>query len=663
MKPGTANNNRSTLYAVFGFVLGISAPLAWIVIRLIFFPQPGQSLWVQIVSDITKDSNNLALYIFMGAGTALVMSTLGYFIGKSSDELNIRAGQLDSLHQEVALQKEIFENRYKVLDNNIKNFHQISSRIQKSLDIQEVLTLCSEGLHEILMYERVNILMADDARSHLYFFSVTGTEGFDPKGVTIPLDERGGVIYKCFAEQKLYLIDDIGKYPADFHVQPPYNSIKPIRSRSFVLCPIVVKGEAIGLFAIDNKFTHRALNETDVDTLRLFSDQVASTITKINLLHAIDTLTKELGRTFTDLLQNRESYSRNVLNLKCAVDSLAESTSHIASASEGVMASIDETSSAAGEISVAIEQVTRNLDFLSEAVEKSVSAMEEISSSLKNVEQNTAFSHEVSSEVKVQADKGMTVVEETISSLAEIQQSVDLSYQGITRLSENSSRIDNIVNVINDITKRTNLLALNASIIAAQAGEYGKSFGVVADEIRNLSLQTGQSTGEITGIIEQIMKELRIGVNNATLAKDLVQKGVRQGQETRAALRVILESSQRAMEMTEKIKGATGEQTLSVRLVTQSIEDVSTMTSQIFKASKEQSNATRSIGRAIDSIKEMTHEMVGATGRQVEDGEEIKKTVDAVGQMVMAIFDDMEQRREASGVVLKELEVMKGAAE
>ena len=111
----------------------------------------------------------------------------------------------------------------------------------------------------------------------------------------------------------------------------------------------------------------------------------------------------------------------------------------------------------------------------------------------------------------------------------------------------------------------------------------------------------------------------------------------------------------------EKIKGATGEQAVSVRLVTQSIEDVSSMTSQIFKASKEQSNATRNIGRAIDSIKELTHEMVGATGRQVEDGEEIKKTVDAVGQMVMAIFDDMEKRREESGVVLKELEVMKGA--
>jgi len=80
--------------------------------------------------------------------------------------------------------------------------------------------------------------------------------------------------------------------------------------------------------------------------------------------------------------------------------------------------------------------------------------------------------------------------------------------------------------VINDITKRTNLLALNASIIAAQAGEHGRSFGVVADEIRNLSLQTGHSTGEITGIIEEIMFESQQAADNITTSKGLVQRGV-----------------------------------------------------------------------------------------------------------------------------------------
>ena len=160
------------------------------------------------------------------------------------------------------------------------------------------------------------------ARSHLYFVAATGSEGFNPAGVTMPLDERIGVIYKCFSEQKVMLIEDMAKCPPTYHVQPPYNNIRPIRSRSFVLCPIVVKGESVGLFGIDNKFTHRTLNDTDVDTVKLFADQAASAITRINLsvLHRYPD--HGARKTFSDLLRNRESYSRYVLSLQNSVESL-----------------------------------------------------------------------------------------------------------------------------------------------------------------------------------------------------------------------------------------------------------------------------------------------------------------------------------------------------
>ncbi len=662
MQPYTTSKNRSIIYAVLGFILGIGAPFAWTVIRLILFPDSTQTLWHQIFSDITKDSYQIALYTYMGVGTACVMSVLGFYIGRASDQLHLRAGELDGLHREVASQKEVFENRYKVLDNNIKNFHQISSRIQKSINVEEVLSLCAEGLHDVLGYERVNILMADPGRTTLHFVTATASEGFDTAGVTLPLDERSGVIFKCFNERRLYLIEDISAYQKEYQLQPPFDGIRPLRSRNFVICPIVVKGESVGVFGIDNKFSHRSLNDTDVDTIKLFADQAASAITRINLLGAIDTLTVELGNTFASLLKNRELFSRNILSLKDAVASLAETTTNIATASESVLSSVDETSSAVGEISVAIEQVSRNLDSLSDVVDKSVSAMEEISATLKNVETTTAVSHQMASQVKEQADRGRAVVHETVTALADIQTSVDLSYSSIMRLSEKSNRIDSIVNVINDITKRTNLLALNASIIAAQAGEYGKSFGVVADEIRNLSLQTGQSTGEITDIIEEIMNESRSAAGSVSVTRELVQKGVTLGHQTGEALQVILESSSRSMDMTEEIKVATEEQAKSVRLVTQSMEDVSTMTSQIFNASKEQANATKSIVRAIDSIKDMTEEMVGATGRQVEDGSAIKVAVDEVGEMVIGLFEDLEKRRGESHAVVAELEMIKGNA-
>lgn len=649
---------HSTLFSAGGFLLGISAPVGWIVIRLIFYYDADLGFFEQIFRDIVMDSEHFALYGYMGGGTAIVLAVLGYMIGKNGDELHARAAELDILHQEVNEQKELFENRYKVLDRNIKNFHQISSRIQKSLNLDEVLLLCVEGLHDILGYERVNILMAEDGK-RLRFFAAVGTEGFTPSEVAIPIDASIGIIAKCFNDRRVYLVDDISRYPEEYHLKPPHNKLAPLRSKSFVLCPIVLKNETIGIFGIDNKSSHRALNDSDVDTIMLFADQVSSAITRINLLTSIDTLTSEMESSFKFLLANRDQYSRNVMNLRDGVDSVADGTSIIASASEGVMASIDETSSAVNEISVAIEQVTRNLDHLSGVVHQSASAMEQIHSTIGNVEQNAAISHEVSHQVKDRAEESRAVVTETINALDEIKHSVGLSFDAIQRLAENSSRIENIVSVINDITKRTNLLALNASIIAAQAGEYGKSFGVVADEIRNLSLQTGHSTGEITSIIEEIMSESKTAANNIRTSRDLVHRGVELGHTTGESLKAIFDSSDCSLEMTKQIKQATQEQVSSVQLVARSMEEISSMTSQIFAASTDQSKATKSIARSIETIKEMTHEMVKSTLRQVDDGRLIRLNVESVSGMVTEMFDNMEMRRAQSAEVVKELEQMK----
>lgn len=649
---------HSTVFSLTGFLLGISAPVGWEAIRLLLFYDRNLSLPAQIYRDIYGSTEHLFMYNYMGFGTALVLATLGYLIGRNGDDLANRAAELDTLNKQVASQKEIFENRFLVLDNNIKHFHHISSKLLTSLNLEEILMLCAEGLHEVLGYERVNILMSQNG-NQVRFVTTAGSDSFNATGVTLPLDPTIGVIYKCFSEKKVFLIDDISRFPKDYQIQPPHQNLAPLRSRSFILCPIIVKGEAVGAFGIDNKTSKRILNESDVDTIMLFAGQVSSAITRINLLTSIDTLTTEMENSFAFLLSSRKEYSRDVMNLKESVESVADGTAIIAAASEGVMASVHETGVAVNEISGAIEQVTRNLDHLAGIVHQSALAMDEINRAIVNVEQNAAISHDVSSQVKSRADESIAVVTETIDSLAEIQTSVDLSYAAIRRLVENSTRIEGIVSVINDITKRTNLLALNAAIIAAQAGEYGRGFGVVADEIRNLSLQTGHSTGEISAIIEEIMSESRTAASNITASKSLVHRGVKLGHSTGEALKAIYDSSACSMEMTQQIKQATQEQVTSVRVVTKSMEDISSMTTHIFAASTDQAKATRSIARSIEAIKDMAHEMVTSTSQQVKDGQQIGLTVASVSEMVREMFDKMEQRRNQSAEVVKELESMK----
>ena len=650
------------IYAVVGFLMIVVAPTLGALLHTLFFYQPNVSFWAQVVEEMTKSPENILLYGYIGLGATLAVSVFGYVVGKTGAQLRERAGELERLNSDVLVQKELSEERYQALDGNIRKFQRISTKIQKSLDIAEVMSLCTEGLHDVLGFERVNVLMADPERKKLHFLLATGSEGFDVAGVTLPLDHRIGIINKCFTEQKLFLIDDMGKCPQDYYLQAPYDTLKPLRSRSFVLCPIVVNGESVGLFGIDNAFSRRLANESDEDTIKLFADQAASSIMRINLLKAIDTLTSELEDTFSGFLQKQELFSHTVYSLKAAIDSLFDGTARIAHASESVTSSVEETSSAVGQISVSIDQVTSNLNFLADAIEKSVSAMDEMHASIKNVEKNAAVSHDVSQLVRHQADAGKEKVGETIAALEEIQRSVEISFEGIMRLSENSGRIGNIVKIIKDITKKTNLLALNASIIAAQAGEFGKDFGVVAEEMRALSHQTGQITGEIAIIISYILSDSDTAARNITFSKELVQKGVEIGHATGETLKIIHESAVRSMDMTEEIKTATEEQVKGVRLVTHSIEDVSAMASQIYTASKEQSGATKNIIRSIESIKDMALDMVKATEAQVRDGSEIEGSVESHVKSSEEIFASMALRKQQSIAIMEQLEVMKGVS-
>ncbi|MEA5112838.1 MAG: methyl-accepting chemotaxis protein [Geobacteraceae bacterium] len=654
--------NNGLHHIVLGMSLMLILPLFCALLRALAFPSASAPIWNRALEDVSRIPGNGFVYWFMGIAAGLIVIASGQRAKKTALEAVGLLETTEALNRDILSQKDSLEKRYRLLDENIKKIQYISNRIMKSLVVEDVLRLCAEGLHDVLGFERVNILMADKEMKFLHFLIATGSDDFNPEGVVLPLDQRIGVIHKCFSEQKLYLVDDMAKCSQDYYLQPPYDRIKPLRSKSFVLCPIVVKGESVGLFGIDNAFSRRIANASDEDTIRLFADQAASAITRINLLQAISTLTTELEDTFTNFLGKRDGYSRAVRDLDSSLESLFDSASRNATASESIMSSVEETSSAVGQISVSIDQVTNNLNFLAESIEKSVSAMEEIHASIKNVEKNAAVSHEISQQAAQQADKGREGVGETIDALAEIQKSVELSFEGIMRLSSNSGRISSIVKVIKDITKKTNLLALNASIIAAQAGEFGKDFGVVAEEMRALSHQTGQITGEIEVIISYILNDSETAARNITFSKDLVQKGVEIGHETGQTLKTIHEKSFHSMDMTAEIKAATEEQVRGIKLATQSIEDVSTMASQIYNASKEQSEATKNILRSIESIKDMTNDMVKATEAQVKEGFAIEEVVKSHADLSEEIFDSMELRKQQSMEIVQELDVIKGVS-
>ncbi len=656
---GAAGINRSLLFAICGVFLGISAPVGWAILRLVVFWQSGEPLLEQLLGDLLQSRESLFLYGYMGGGTALVLGIFGFLIGKGTQEIHDRAARLDELNQTNRQQKEEFERRFRELNNGIKNFHAINAHMQKSLEPKQVLKLAADGLHEILGYDRVNILMVNAERSRLEFIASRGSGDDEVRGITIPLDDRAGALNKTVRENRLLLVDDITRMPAEFHLKPPCDAVTQLRSRSFILCPIVVRDVVIGLFGVDQKFKRKKLDDTDVDTVKLFADQVSSTLTKINLLEGVETLTSELEQTFHELLKYKEEHARLDRTLHQSTASTSEAIRQFSGAADVVRGAVDSTRSAVGEISVSIEQVSQNINRLTEFMENSISAMTEIAATIKGVQESGIRSQEMSETVKKHAEGGTEAVYATLQGLKEIFKSVEVAGTAIGRLSMKGDEIGSITEVISEITQKTNLLALNAAIIAAQAGEHGKSFGVVADEVRNLSQETSFSTGAIAQIIDEIRTFTDESVEHIGRTRQLAKEGIALGEGMETALRQILNSSSMAMEMSRDIRKATQEISRSVDSVSRSIEELGEMTAQVSVASREQAQGTRSIVKSVEDVKNMADDMVNATLKQRRNTAEIETAVGAVSSIVQRIFKEMEERRVGSRELIEKLERLK----
>lgn len=651
---------RSLSYSVVGTCLGLFAPVGWIGVRLLFFHDPNLGLLDEIVDHIFSSGEQLFLHLYMGLGTAAVFGVFGYFIGKSSQALQERAESLDLLHREVDEQRRSFEQRFVTLNSNLKNFHATSARIQCSIDSREVINLAAESLHEILGYDRVNVLMVSADGTQLEFAATRGTGGDTPKGCFLPLDERAGVLYQTVVNNRVVLVEDMHSAPREFQLLPPCNEIKQLRSRSFIICPIAIGGKVVGLFGVDNKTSHRPLNETDVDTVRLFADQVASLLNRIRLLQGVERLTGELITTFSEVAQFRNRHGELLAELRGASTATTQTVARIAEGAEVISTVVEDTVSATTEISSAVDEVTHSLDKLQQFIEQSISAMTEIAATVRQVEKNATLSLNMAETVRGNAEAGARTVSQAFHGLDGISRAVAETSAVIEALSRRGEEINRIIDVINSINQKTNLLSLNAAIIAAQAGEYGRPFAVVADEIRNLSLETIQSASAIDALVLEIQDHTRQAVYQIGETRRLVDEDVVLGRSTDQALQQILDSSSEAMAMAADIRQATAEQVRSSQFVSRSIEELGTMATRLVHASKEQSQGLRRIVQSVAEIKAMADDVAGATFRQRDASQRIDGDVEQIERMSQHIFEVLEERQQESYRVIEQLDAVKG---
>ncbi len=652
---------REVKYAAAGLLLGIMAPMGWIMLRLLFFRKEQSGLLAQVVEDILRSPEQMLLYYYMGGGTALVLGTLGFKIGRSTQQIHDRAGELDQLNRGMAEQKAGFERRFLDLERSIRNFHAINADLQRSADRQEILRRTADGLLEVIGFDRVSILLLDAERRQLSFAASRDRESNRPMPQTLlPFDTRAGCIYKAITNRQVLLVDDVGSLAEDDRLLPPYETIPQLRTRSFIICPLVVRDQAVGAICVDKKYQRVALEETDVDTVKLFADQVASSLARIQLLDAVEALTLQLDRTFQEFLSYRGQHDHLICSLREAIASSSEASSDIAGGAGIIQDAVMTTRSSLGQISISIEQVSNSLKSLNEFVGGSVAAMTEIHYTVDAVQESGVRSQAMSEAVKRCAEDGVAVVGQVLAGMRGIVAGVGQAESAIARLSRKSAEVGTITSVITDLTQKTGLLALNASIIAAQAGEHGRSFAVVADEVRALAQEAATSTGQINRIIEEIKTFTGETVAHIRETRHLVDEGMAKGEEMARALEQILDSSVQAMEMARDIRRSTQEISRAVESVNRSTEELGSMSAQVSQASREETQGVRSIVKSVEEVQSMSVDMTTATRKQLANAERINEAVEQVGIMGQHIFDEVAARHQASKAVVEELRQVRG---
>lgn len=424
--------------------------------------------------------------------------------------------------------------------------------------------------------------------------------------------------------------------------------------------------DEVGLLAQSfNSFVHRQRDM--VSRIRTVTEDLSRANEKIKVS------SHEVMEGAVRQSQALEESSKAIEGIDGAAGGISESTGHLVSAAEEsssamlelgatieeiagqmekLFATVDETSSSINEMSVASQQVSENVNILSSSTEVTVSSMLEMDASIKEIEENAALTSQLSNEAAEDAQQGKKTVEETILGIESIRDTVDQASQAIMELGSQSSAIGKILTVIDDVADQTSLLALNAAIIAAQAGEHGKGFAVVADEIRELAERTAVSTREIATIIGNLQDGTQEAVLAMNRGNERVHEEVRRSQQAGTALEKIRTSTLKAMEQVNGIVRSTQEQSRGSRQVTDSMNQVAAMLEQIASAVNQQSAGNRQLAESAEAMRDIAAHGKQSTGEQARGGRQISQSMEQIRSMIARIDDATKELTQRSRQVV-----------
>jgi methyl-accepting chemotaxis protein len=391
------------------------------------------------------------------------------------------------------------------------------------------------------------------------------------------------------------------------------------------------------------------------------SDEIGQTAVRTNQLRnqvvaaieAYNTARRNLADTITEVKSASEAVARTSGQLDqaanqtgAATQQIAQTISQVAAGAADQARAASETSAATQELGSVIAEVARGAAETSASVQVSVAAVDRMRQAISDSDAAAAETEPLNVRTAHALEQGANAVRETVAGMARIKTAVEASAVKVTELGAKGEQIGAIVETINDIAEQTNLLALNAAIEAARAGEQGKGFAVVADEVRKLAERSGRATKEIASLIAEVQSGTKDAVAAMQSGAAEVESGSELASRSGAALDEIAVSSAARNQGIERVWvaiAAIRDASAEANTATEGIDRVVRLTTDA--AAQMTANASQ-VGRSVESIAAVSEEnsaaaeeVSAATEEMSAQGEEVVASAQSLTEMAVRLDD------------------------
>ncbi len=270
---------------------------------------------------------------------------------------------------------------------------------------------------------------------------------------------------------------------------------------------------------------------------------------------------------------------------------------------KNVQSTTSKVSKAASEIKATAEHLAEGSESQASQIIDTSAAVEEMATSIQQVSESAVLSATVSEQARTNAKQGSEVVQKTISGMNNIRQQVQETAKRIKRLGESSQEIGEIVQLISDIADRTSILALNASIQAAMAGDAGRGFGVVAAEVERLAERSAQATKRIETLIKSVQSETKEAISSMESTTREVVLGSELANEAGKSLSEIEVVSNRLAELLQSISMAAKQQARGSESINSSMNTISDITQQTASGTKQAASSMKELSNLAEDLR------------------------------------------------------------